>query len=216
MRRLLDRPCPLPSGPVSSVVVPALAVLTIVALDLAQRAGDWPVPVWGLMDEPAHLLTAWLALLVVPAWRPLGPWVLLGAVAIDADHAGLYVSRLFTPEGGGRPITHSLLTVVVLLGVALALPRARTVATGLAIGVLLHFARDIATDTGLPLLWPAPQAFLVPYWIYVAVISALAAIAVIAALSRPRTARSPVTAGSRTGLDGTPPEADGPCRRPDV
>ncbi len=106
----------------------------------------------GLLDEPGHLLTAWLFLAASPrARRRLDlRWVLLGAVAIDVDHLPLYLWAALASSPGGRPVTHSLITVLVLLVVVAALSRRlSTAATGVAVGVLLHFVRDVATGPGL-------------------------------------------------------------------
>jgi inner membrane protein len=37
------------------------AVVTILVLDAVASARQWPLVVQGLLDEPAHLLTAWLS-----------------------------------------------------------------------------------------------------------------------------------------------------------
>lgn len=168
------RPWPRPlAGPVAPVV--ALAV--IIALDLIAATRPWPVPIKGLLDEPAHLLTAWLALCVIPqSGRMAWPWVLLGAVAIDLDHTPLYVWGGSMAEAGGRPVSHSLITPLALLALAAAVRRWRTALGGLAVGVLLHFVRDLVTGPGLPLLWPLPlDRVLLPYWTYLLVVTALAA-----------------------------------------
>src|SRR4051812_25317841 len=114
-------------------VASVLAVLCIVGLDRIAAARSWPIPVAGLLDEPAHLLTAWLVLIAVTGARTRSwPWVLLGVVAIDVDHIPLYLWGGPVADGGGRPVTHSLLTVLVLLAVAIAIPRGRAVSGGLA------------------------------------------------------------------------------------
>jgi inner membrane protein len=141
--------------PILRLVAPILAVLGIVALDLVAAVRSWPIPVKGLLDEPAHLLTACVALSVyAPGRTRAWPWVLLGAVAIDLDHIPLYLWGGPVATGGGRPVTHSATTVAALLVIALVVPKVRTAASGLAAGVLLHFVRDIATGPGVPLLWP--------------------------------------------------------------
>jgi inner membrane protein len=71
------------------VAVAVGAVVAIGALDRVGEAADWPVVVVGLLDEPAHLLTAYVLLLAMG--RPLVPdrrdaWALAGAVLIDVDH----------------------------------------------------------------------------------------------------------------------------------
>jgi inner membrane protein len=180
-----------PARRLVAATAPTLAVLCIVGLDRIATARHWPVPVAGLLDEPAHLLTAWLALMAIGAER-LRPWrwVLLGATAIDVDHIPVYLWAAPVTVDGGRPVTHSLLTVLILLAVAGAVRRARGVLVGLAAGVLLHFVRDIATGPGVPLLWPfRTDGVLLPYAAYLLLLVALASISTIRRL-RPRTVRS--------------------------
>ena len=168
---------------------PVAALAGIVALDLLRTGRDWPIPVLGLLDEPAHLLTAWLA---VAAWSSrtvrvrLLPWVLLGAVAIDVDHIPLYLGADgITADGDGRPVTHSLLTVAVLLAAALV---AGHPLLGLAAGVGLHLVRDLATGPGLPLLWPVADADVrVPYLPYLVLLVVLTLIATGRRISAPAT-----------------------------
>jgi inner membrane protein len=164
-------------------------VVGIGVLDLVQNARDWSVPVSGLLDEPAHLVTAALLLAAAPR-RPLprfAAWALAGSVAIDADHVPLYLGVMPTAVPDGRPVTHSLLTAALLLtGAGLARGRVRTALGGLALGVCLHFVRDVATGgTGVALLWPFdPHSDVrVPYGVYLGVL--VAAAAVSARRSRP-------------------------------
>jgi inner membrane protein len=174
-------------------------VLFIGLLDLAQAARHWSVPVVAVLDEPAHLATAalLLAALLPGRARALVPWALAGAVLIDLDHIPLYLWDLLTSDGSGRPVTHSLLTVLVLVCAGLlARTRTRTALLGLALGVALHLVRDLGTGPGVPLLWPLDgRSVLVPYAAYFA---AVAAAAVIAAgrvpLARARARRKAVAA----------------------
>ena len=175
------------------VLAPVLAVLAIGALDLVDAAEDWPLVVRGALDEPAHLLTAWLVLnAVAPTRGRIWRWALLGAVLIDLDHIPLVLWGGPVTEFGGRPVTHSLATVAVLTAAALAVPRVRFAAGGLAVGVVLHLLRDLATGPGVPLLWPLrPENVLVPYWIY--------ALLVVAAAVVPWVTPAPAPRSSRTG-----------------
>jgi inner membrane protein len=184
---------PATVGRTGRVLTPLLALAGLCALDAVQAAGAWPVPVVGLLDEPAHLLTAWLALAALGLaglrGRPsaLLPWVLVGSVALDADHVPLYLWGEPVAHQGSRPVTHAAVTVVVLLLVA-ALPRARlrTAAVGLAAGVALHLLRDVATGPGVPLLWPLdPVDVRLPYAAYLAVVVVAAGVAVLRGLRRP-------------------------------
>ncbi|WP_245820959.1 metal-dependent hydrolase [Geodermatophilus pulveris] len=190
-------------------VTPTLALLAIGLLDSAAAIRPWPLPVVGLLDEPAHLLTAWLFLAASPwARRRLDlRWVLLGAVAIDVDHLPLYLWGALASSPGGRPVTHSLITVLVLLVVAALSRRLRTAATGVAVGVLLHFVRDVATGPGLPLAWPlCSGGALLPYGLYIGVVAAVTALAV-ARRVHAFESRSPRSGGVR-GQSRRPPTGD--------
>jgi inner membrane protein len=158
----------------------------IAALDAVRTARSWPVPVLAGLDWPAHLTTAAHVLAALP--RRLEPevarWALVGSVAIDLDHIPLYLGfRSAITEKGGRPVTHSVTTAAVLLAAAVpARGRARRVLTGLGIGALLHFVRDIGTGPGLPLLWPFRHGNVrVPYGAH---LGALVLIAAVPALRR--------------------------------
>jgi inner membrane protein len=172
-RRTVDR--------VRAVLVPPFALAVVVGLDVVRSSRPWSVPVSGFLDEPGHLLTAWIVLLAVrPRWDRVGRWALIGAVAIDVDHIPLVLWGVPVSAEGGRPISHSLLTVLVVAGIAVAAARWRAAAGGLALGLLLHFVRDVATSTGLPLFWPALDTnVLLPYWAYLLALSAATALAVV-------------------------------------
>ena len=167
--------------------LPAGALAGILLLDLVQFSREWPLVVIAGLDEPAHLLTAWLVLAAATArtarLRVL-PWVLAGVVAIDLDHLPLYGGLDVAVSPGGRPVSHSLLTVALLLAAAAALRRWRVLLAGLAIGVASHLLRDLATGPGVPLLWPAlAEDLLVPYLPYALVLVALAVAATARRLS---------------------------------
>ena len=147
---------------------PAAGLCLILLLDGAQRAKTWPVPVLGLLDESAHLITAVLVLGSLPraVVRPVWAWVLIGSVAID--HLPLYAGVSGFRVDGGRPPSHSL-AVVLLLVAGAAIPALRRPLLGLGGGVILHIVRDMATGPGVPLLWPLiPGNALLPYPVYVA------------------------------------------------
>jgi inner membrane protein len=152
----------------------------VVGVDAVIARGHWSIPTQGLLDEAGHLLTAGLILVALP-WSPVSRWVrwaLIGSVAIDIDHVPLYT---FAPEfsAGGRPPTHSALAAALLVAAGLALPRVRVPLLGLALGVSLHFVRDIATGPGLPLLWPlSGRAILLPYAAYLGLLSAAAIVGI--------------------------------------
>lgn len=155
---------------------PLLLVPAVLLLDAVLQARAWPVPVLGLLDEPAHLATAWLGLAAL-APRALShrAWwaALVASVAVDVDHLPLYLGNGAFSVDGGRPPTHSLLLVALLALLAVP-PRARWL-LGAAAGVVLHLTRDLVTGPGVPLLWPLADANLrLPYWPYAAVLVALA------------------------------------------
>ena len=169
----------------------------IAALDLVDRSRSWGTAVLAVLDEPAHLLTAWLVWAAVSPRRPLPgalPWVLVGAVAIDVDHLPLYMGHTEFLVHGGRPPTHSLITVGVLAVLALVTRRAR-VFGGLAVGVLLHFLRDLATGPGIPVAWPLVDVSVrVPYVMYAVVVATAVLVAAVRAwCSRPSCGSPPVT-----------------------
>lgn len=139
---------------IARVLAPLAALAAVHLLDLVLAARPWPTAAVALFDWPAHLLTAWLLLTAagVRSGRLLSS-ALAGAVLIDLDHVPLYLGADVT-AGGGRPVTHSLTTVLVLLAVAGAWPSQRSRIAGLAVGVGLHLVRDIALGPGVPLLWP--------------------------------------------------------------
>jgi len=148
-----------------AVCAPSMACILIVLLDRLLTLRDWNIPLRGLMDEPAHLLTAALVMSSFPrGWlRGRWPWALIGSVAIDLDHIPMYTFARGLAEGG-RPPTHSLATVAVLTVLGVALSRRGRVLVGLAMGVGLHLVRDAATGPGIPLLWPASGSdIVVPY-----------------------------------------------------
>ena len=173
----------------------------IAALDAVRTAREWPVPVLAGLDWPAHLTTAALVLAALP--RRLEPeiagWALAGSIAIDLDHIPLYLWDTGAATPGARPVTHSLLTPVLLLAAAALVRRLRVPLLGLALGVGLHLLRDIGTGPGVPLLWPfVPASLQLPYGVYLAVVVALTAGAVlVAAPGLPGRQRRPTSWASR-------------------
>jgi inner membrane protein len=167
------------------VLAPVAALVAICAVDAVLAARSWSVPVTGLLDEPAHLLTAWLVLAALGLAglggrpSPVLPWALVGSVALDVDHIPLYLWSEPVAAPGSRPVTHSAVTVAVLLLLAVLRTRARTAALGLAAGVALHLVRDVVSGPGIPLLWPlSPANAELPYAVYLAVLLLAAALAV--------------------------------------
>jgi inner membrane protein len=174
---------------VTSLALTAVVIIAVIDIVLADRR--LPIPVTALFDEPAHLLTAAVLLVaVLPAQAlPIAPWALAGAVLIDLDHVVLLLPAPLHVDIDGRPVTHSLATVLILgLAGTAARGRWRTPLLGLAVGVSLHLTRDLAAPIGGPgisLLWPASTSPLVlPYPGYLAVLVTVLAIIAVRQLRR--------------------------------
>lgn len=74
-------------------------------------------------------------------------------MAIDLDHVPEYLGLI--RQQPGRPVTHSLITVVAVVVAATVTRRHRAVLVGAATGLLFHFPRDIAEGPpGVRMLWP--------------------------------------------------------------
>jgi inner membrane protein len=180
--------------PQTRMLAATAAVAVVLALDVVIAARDWPLVVLGAMDELAHLATAWLFLtaLLPGRWSAAVPWALGDAVVIDLDHVPLYLWGVGNAMGAGRPVTHSLAAVMLLLAAAAPSRRLRLPLCGLALGLLLHLIRDVATGPGVPLLWPlAERSVITPYENYVVALCLVTAGAVI------RTGRRSMTTDSQ-------------------
>lgn len=157
--------------------LPALALTGILLLDLVESSRQWSVLALAVLDEPAHLLTAWLVLSAVATRTgrvAVVPWVLAGAVLLDLDHVPQLLGMDVSVTPGGRPVTHSLVTVAALLAVATAARNWRVPLLGLALGVATQLLRDLATGPGVPLLWPVlAQDVRMPYLPYALTLLAL-------------------------------------------
>ena len=141
---------------------PALLAGVALGFDALNRRVPFGLLSTGPLDEVAHLATAALGLMVlaclVDAPRRFYIAALVASVAIDLDHIPLYLGLL--PDNGQRPVTHSLATVAVFAGAAVVSRQHRAVLAGIATGLVLHFARDIAEGPpGVRLLWPLHPAF---------------------------------------------------------
>ena len=158
---------------------PILLAGVALGFDAVDRRVPFGLLSTGLLDEVAHLATAVLGLLVlaclVDVPRRFYVAALIASVAIDLDHIPLYLGLL--PDDGQRPVTHSLATVVVFAGAAVASRRHRAVLAGAATGLVIHFARDIAEGPpGVRLLWPLQgQAWTASGWWFLAMIIAFTA-----------------------------------------
>jgi mannan endo-1,4-beta-mannosidase len=152
----------------------------IVALDLlwGSLVGSTGSLVYGLVDEPAHLATCALMVLVVATVTGVRPPVrfvaaaLIASVAIDLDHLPGYLGSHLIGGDLPRPGTHGLFLVLSLLGLVAALKPGpgRQMTLGAAFGVSAHLLRDLATGPGVPMFWPVsdhiaaiPYAFVVAF-----------------------------------------------------
>ena len=135
-------------------------VLVIAVADLVIWLAHVPYAAEALFDEPAHAAIGILALaaVAVSISAPVVIAMLAGSLLIDLDHLPDVLGSNVLEHGVPRPYTHSLLTVVVVLAVALLL-RDRTLrrlALVVAVALCLHFVRDMAEPhgPGVSLLWP--------------------------------------------------------------
>jgi inner membrane protein len=139
---------------------PILLAGAALGADAAYERTQYGLLSAGALDEVAHLTTAALGLLVLACFvelpRQFYIAALIASVAIDLDHIPLYLGLL--GDEAGRPFTHSLATVVIFAGAAVVGRRHRAVLAGAAIGLVLHFARDIVEGPpGVRMLWPVQQ-----------------------------------------------------------
>jgi membrane-bound metal-dependent hydrolase YbcI (DUF457 family) len=144
---------------------------------------------YGLIDEPAHLATCVIALILLAlCGRTLSPpfvaAALLASVAIDLDHVPQHLGLHFLTSGTPRPYVHCALAVLVPLAAAALLPRWRALLLGIAFGFAAHLARDLVTGPGVPLALPfSDSAVRLPYLLYV---GALAGVAVACLVPAPQ------------------------------
>jgi inner membrane protein len=156
-----------------ALIAGTAALLAIGLIDRWLEAGPRTLVEMGLGDETAHVLTALILLALLPR-RSRDRFLagaLIGAVAIDFDHLPLILGADLLTRETHRPVTHSLLTVIVTVGLAVALPVPwRPIMLGIATGFVMHFWRDLASSTaGVPLLWPwQATGFRLPYDVYLA------------------------------------------------
>jgi hypothetical protein len=154
-----------------------LATIALADTVIFRRRLPWLVV--GFFDHPAHVATAGLAALGLPARsRDWTAGFLVGSLLPDLDHVPLALSRGHPTLDDPRLVSHCLLAVAPVAAIAALRenPRLR----GAAWGMLAHFARDVGVGTGVPLLWPLTRrSFRVPYPVYAAGCVALALRAVV-------------------------------------
>jgi inner membrane protein len=171
--------------------LPVVLLAVVVVVDAWRDGAQLDLLRDAVTDELAHAATALIALLALAGPVRLirasafTSAAVLGSVLIDLDHLPIYAG-LDGYAHAGRPYSHSLATVTVLLVLSRAVPAVSQLCAGAAAGVLLHLLRDAATGPGVPLLWPSTtHHVLVPYAAYLALTAGLAACAVCRAAVRP-------------------------------
>jgi membrane-bound metal-dependent hydrolase YbcI (DUF457 family) len=153
---------------------PLLLAGVALVFDTLNRHVEFGLLSTGPLDEVAHLATAALGLMVLACFadapRRFYVAALVASVAIDIDHIPLYLGWL--RDNGQRPVTHSLGTVLVFAVAAAISRRHRAVLAGVATGLVLHFARDIAEGPpGVRMLWPLDgRAWTASYWWFLGMI----------------------------------------------
>ncbi len=162
-----------PSAALRGFYAQIAGVALILVFDLGLNFHRWPILVGGLIDLPAHLLTALIilaALRVRPFtrfWCSAAAWSML----IDLDHLPGELGYHVLEPGTPRPVTHSLAAILVLCLLALLSGTSGTrkdLAWGAATGVMLHLVRDITDGGAIPLFWPLPlHGVALPYPFYV-------------------------------------------------
>ena len=153
-----------------------ILVLTawVLGFDLlwALSSADEGSLLYGLIDEPAHLATCGIALILVLLSgqilsRTFVLSALLASVAIDLDHLPQHLGVETITAGTPRPYVHCALAVILLCVGGLVLPRGRPLMFGVAFGFAAHLARDVVTGPGVPLALPfSESAFRLPYLLY--------------------------------------------------
>jgi len=155
-----------------------IAVAVILALHPVLGGIEASPLIVGPLDWAAHLATALLLLANLRRPLPLATVsaALLAVVALDVDHLPGYLGADFLTTGTPRPYPHSALTVIVALAAAAALRgTGRRIALGIAVGVVAHLLRDVASGGGVALLWPlSADGVRISFWLEAVAIGALA------------------------------------------
>jgi hypothetical protein len=199
--------------PVRWWVGPLLLAAVALAFDAADRRIPFGVWTTGPVDEVVHLSTAALGLLVlarlIDAPRRFYVAALIASIAIDVDHIPLYLGLL--GDQAQRPVTHSLSTVAVFVAAAAASRRHRAVLAGVAAGLMLHFARDIAEGyPGVRVFWPLQDtSLMLSYqWFLGMIVVFTAARLILVGVGLPRmripVLRTPSPSGSLPRCPGRP------------
>ena len=168
------------------IVLPLLAAAIALTFDSLDRTTPFSVWKSGLLDEPSHFAMAALCVLALQRFIPLSRAfviaALIASVAIDLDHIPIYLGAGWvSPVPGGRPYTHSVATLMVLLVICLATKRGRPAAAGAFFGVVVHLIRDICEGPpGVPLYWPFSEHIVISgqrmFWAFIGLTLVLAVI----------------------------------------
>jgi membrane-bound metal-dependent hydrolase YbcI (DUF457 family) len=137
----------------------------------------------GALDECAHVLTTVLILWALGprVWQRFLVPAVIASVAIDLDHIPGELGAVWLTAGTPRPYTHSLLTIALVLVAALLVRRRRDLCLGIALGLAVHFFRDLSEPgSGVALLWPwSDHSFSLSHGSYVGVMAAVVVIDVL-------------------------------------
>jgi inner membrane protein len=165
----------------------ALSPTTLVFATIILAAFDWATGLAGEtdflsgpFDEIAHLLTTLLVFWALGprACRRFLVPALIASLAIDLDHIPGRLGAEWLTAGTQRPYSHSLLTSAVVVAIALFSRRRRDLFLGIAIGLAIHFWRDMGEGGGgVSLFWPiSDHSFQYPHGVYVAAMAVFVAI----------------------------------------
>jgi membrane-bound metal-dependent hydrolase YbcI (DUF457 family) len=181
----------IPDSPHRGRILIVALTAWVLGLDLLwalSGAGEGSL-LYGLIDEPAHLATCGIALILVlllgriPS-RTFVLSALLASVAIDFDHLPQYLGVQAITVGTPRPYVHCGLAMILLCVGAILLPRWRALMFGVAFGFAAHLARDVVTGPGVPFALPfSESAFRVPYLLYGGTLVAVAGACLASMLS---------------------------------
>jgi membrane-bound metal-dependent hydrolase YbcI (DUF457 family) len=175
-----DRDACIPRNRTPFLLPAVIATLLILLDDLVLRRAHLSYALTALTDEPAHALTALLAIAAIIALRPcwekcaVGWGALLGGTLIDLDHLpsalGWHEIAKVISAGTKRPYPHSFLSSVLVLAVALLLrDTQRQIGLAAGFGLTVHLLRDLVDGGTVPLLWPVTKhGFSMPYEYYAA------------------------------------------------
>jgi len=187
---------PHPIGEARVAVLVLVGIVLGLDLGWALSGADTGSLLYGLIDEPAHLATCAIVVILLALCGRAIPLAflaaaLLASVAIDLDHVPQHLGLDFLTSGTPRPYIHSALAVLVPLVAAALLPRWRPLLLGIAFGFAAHLARDLVTGPGVPLALPfSDSAVRLPYVLYAgALVMAAAACLVPAPQGRIREAQ---------------------------